>query len=58
MKSVKTRIAGALGIVTPPPGRTIPLLKSERSGDLKQSDVGGTSFSIFGSKVELIHFEE
>lgn len=58
VKSVKSRIAGALGITSPPTGRTIPMVKSERSGDARKADFSASAFSIFGDKEQLIHFEE
>ena len=58
--TVKSRIAGALGITSPPPGRTIPLQKSktEKTLDMKRDDIGASSLSIFGSRDTLMHFEE
>lgn len=58
--TVKTRIAGALGLTNPPPGRTIPLqkLKQEKSLDMRRTDIGAASLSIFGSRDEINFFEE
>ncbi|KAL4224737.1 PHD and RING finger domain-containing protein 1 [Mactra antiquata] len=57
--TVKSRIAGALGISSPPPGCTIPVQKkTDKSTDLRRPDLSGTSFSIFGDKEELNFFEE
>lgn len=57
VKSAKARIAGALGIISPPAGSSIPRLKGERSVEGRKAELG-SSFSIFGHKEELIHFEE
>lgn len=58
--TVKTRIAGALGLSQPPAGRKIPMqkMKMEKSIDGKRADIGASSLSIFGHKEELLHFEE
>ena len=53
--TVKSRIAGALGLETPPAGRTIPTQRSKLD---KPVDSGSASLSIFGNKEELIHFDE
>jgi len=59
VKSVKTRIAGALGITSPPVGRTIPMLKSERHWTARAGpDALASSFSIFEPREQLMHFEE
>ncbi|KAK3597616.1 hypothetical protein CHS0354_030166 [Potamilus streckersoni] len=53
--TVKGRIAGALGLSKPPPGRMIPLQKlpGDKSLDMRRSEVGITSLSIFGSRDQL-----
>ncbi|XP_052270447.1 protein SCAF11-like [Dreissena polymorpha] len=58
--TVKSRIAGALGLSEPPTGRTIPMqkMKLEKSIDGKRADIGASSLSIFGHREELLHFED
>jgi hypothetical protein len=57
---VKTRIAGALGIINPPPGRTIPIQKTkqEKTLDMQRTDIGASSLSIFGHRDQINFYEE
>ncbi|XP_053384018.1 PHD and RING finger domain-containing protein 1-like [Mercenaria mercenaria] len=58
--TVKTRIAGALGLTNPPKGRTIPMqkLKQEKSIDMKRADIGAASLSIFGHRDQINFYED
>ena len=61
--SVKGRIAGKLGLIRPPKGRTIPLQKgagasgwSERSNGNRPTDV--RPFTLLGRRNDLYEFAE
>jgi len=53
--TVKSRIAGALGLTSPPKGCTIPMQKLKTD---KSTEFGASTLSIFGNRDELHHFEE
>ena len=58
--TVKSRIADSLGLHAPPKGTTIPIQKQkvEKSDEMRKADAGASALSIFGSRTELIGFQE
>lgn len=56
--TVKTRLAGVLGLSKPPMGRTIPMVKEkmDRTIAVQRFDAGVTSLSIMGHKDDLDPF--
>ena len=54
----KSRLAGCMGLVKPPVGRTIPMVKGQRQDTMEtqRSDLGVSALSIFGNWNDLDNF--